>query len=147
MQLEMNQLQKRKVFEPINPSDLTYEERKKAMESLIFLTEKKIGILKACNCANGIIQRNYITKDDASSPIVSTDSVLITSAIRVRQKKENPPLTANVPNAFVQIEIPKTTKGERVIMKIKGILAKMLCEIAPNTYLPFVTYENNQHTI
>ena len=32
-------------------------------------------------------------------------------------------------------------------MKIKGILAKMLCKIAPNTYLPFVTYNNNRHVI
>ena len=107
--------------------------------------EKKNRILTAPTCANGSIQRNYIAKDDASSTTVSTDSVLLTSMIEARQKRDI--LTADVPNAFVQMEIPKTTKGERVIMKIKGILAKILCKIAPNTYLPFVTYENNQHTI
>ena len=113
MQLGMNLLHMRKVFEPINPSDLTYEERKKAMESLIFLTEKKNRILKARTCANGSIKRNYIAKDDASSPTVSTDSVLITKAIEARQKRDIP--TADVPNAFVQTEIPKPKKGEWVI--------------------------------
>jgi hypothetical protein len=38
---EMNQLHERAVFEPINIDDLTPIEKKQAIESLIFLTEKR----------------------------------------------------------------------------------------------------------
>ena len=96
-------------------------------------------------CTIGSIRRNYIAKDDASSPTVSTDSVLITNVIEARQKRDI--ITSDIPNAFALTEIPKTTKGERGIMKIKCILAKILCKIAPNAYLPFITYDNNCHTI
>ena len=79
MQSEMNQLHKRKVFEAINPSDLTYKGKKGPWRAETeFLT-----------CANGSIQRNYIAKDGASSPTVSTDSVLITSVIEARQIRDS----------------------------------------------------------
>jgi hypothetical protein len=46
-QKEMKQLQDRIVFEPILNSEMTSSERKRAMESLIFLTEKRDGTVKA----------------------------------------------------------------------------------------------------
>ena len=52
---EMDQLDKRTVFDPIKVEDLTPEEKKRAMESLIFLAEKRDGRLKARSCANGSI--------------------------------------------------------------------------------------------
>ena len=52
-------------------------------------------------------------------------------------------MPADVSNVFVQTEIPGKLKGERMIIKIIGILAQILCEIAPETYLPFIVYENN----
>ena len=57
---EMKQLHDRVVFEPIAVSDLTREEHKKAMESLIFITEKRDGTIKARMCANGSTQQEYI---------------------------------------------------------------------------------------
>ena len=39
---EMKQLHDRVCFKPINPDEMTSQERRKAMESLIFLTEKKM---------------------------------------------------------------------------------------------------------
>ena len=54
---EMKQLHNRVCFRPINPTEMTADERKKAMESLIFLTEKKDGRLKARTVANGSVQR------------------------------------------------------------------------------------------
>jgi hypothetical protein len=44
---EMKQLQDRVVFIPIFIEQLTHIERKQALESLIFLTEKKDGKIKA----------------------------------------------------------------------------------------------------
>ena len=58
------------------------------MDSLIFLTKKKNGILKAQVCANGSIQRDYISKEEAISPTAATESVLITATIDARQKRD-----------------------------------------------------------
>ena len=53
---ELSQLHNRNVFEPIYPSQLTKLEKDKAMNSLIFLTEKKDRTIKARACANGSSQ-------------------------------------------------------------------------------------------
>ena len=50
---EMNQLYNRIVFEPVMLQDLKQEEINKAMESLIFLAEKRDGIIKGRMHANG----------------------------------------------------------------------------------------------
>jgi len=64
---EMKQLHDRAVFEPIRLEDMTQLERKRALESLIFLVEKRDGRVKARTCANGTTQREYITREEASS--------------------------------------------------------------------------------
>jgi hypothetical protein len=57
---EMKQLNDREVFEPINVSQLSAIEKKRALESLIFLVEKKDKTIKGRTCANGSTQRKYV---------------------------------------------------------------------------------------
>ena len=54
---EVNQLHKRKCFMPIDVNKLSDENQRKALESLIFLTEKRDGQIKGGACANGSKQR------------------------------------------------------------------------------------------
>ena len=54
---ELSQVHECGVFELIRIEEMTISERKRAMESLIFLTEKKDGQIKTCFCANGSTQR------------------------------------------------------------------------------------------
>ena len=70
---ELLQLSKRKVFTPIHREDITKEEMKKSMESLMFLTEKRNGTVKARACANGSAQREYAMRDKAASPTVISE--------------------------------------------------------------------------
>jgi wyosine [tRNA(Phe)-imidazoG37] synthetase (radical SAM superfamily) len=49
---EMKQLHNHVVFIPLLVEELTQIEKRRAMESLIFLTEKKDGRIKARTCAN-----------------------------------------------------------------------------------------------
>ena len=88
------------------------------------------------------MQRDHVLKDEASCPTASTDSILIASTIDARQRRDI--LTVDVPNAFVQTEMPQKDKGEIVIMKIKGIFVKILCEIGPESYMKFITFKNNK---
>jgi hypothetical protein len=95
------------------------------MESLIFLTEKRDGTIKGRACANGSIQRNYIDKDDAASPTVGTEAILITGVIDAKEKRDV--MTADIPNAFVQTEVDPD--DGIILMKIRGAMVDYLLEI------------------
>jgi hypothetical protein len=137
---EMKQLNDRVVFKPIHIKDMTMLERKRAMESLIFLAEKRDGTIKARTCANGSTQRAYIAREEATSPTAATDAILITGVIDAKQKRDV--MTLDVPNAFVQTPIPKS--GDKIIMKIRGSLVDILLEICPGVYDEYVIYEGKQ---
>ena len=117
------------------------------MESLIFLTEKRDLSVKARMCANGSTQREYMEHDDASSPTVMCESILITAGIDAKQHRDV--MTCDIPNAFVQTDIPKKKleQGKRIIMKIRGALVDILVEMNPEKYSPHVTKENGRSVI
>jgi hypothetical protein len=81
----MKQLNDRVCFVPISKSELNKMEKKRALESLIFLTEKRDGSMKARHCANGSTQRDYMEREEVSSPTVSTESTMLTSVIEAKE--------------------------------------------------------------
>jgi Reverse transcriptase (RNA-dependent DNA polymerase) len=140
---EMRQLHERTVFKPINIHELTHQEKKRAIDSLIFLVQKDDGRIKARTCANGSVQRDYIDKDEASSPTALTEAIMMTAAIEADENRDV--MTADIPNAFVQTEMEN--KAERIMMKIKGPLAEMLVTIEPEIYSAYIIEEDNQKVI
>ena len=54
-------------------------------------------------------------------------------------------MTNDAPNAFIQAHVPEGK--ERIIMKITGVLVDMLVEIAPETYGPYVVFENGKKVL
>lgn len=135
---EIKQLHERTAFKPIHVATMTPQERKKAMESLIFLVEKKNGSVKARTCADGSVQRIYTSKQDTASPTVLTESILLTAITEAREKRDV--MTVDIPNAFIQTDIETE---ERIVMKIRGDLVTMLVELDPETYQDFVVYDRN----
>ena len=109
------------------------------MESLIFLTEKKNGTIKAQTCANGSTQREYTGQDKAASPTALTESHLITAVIDAKQGRDV--MMANILNAFVQTDMTNKSNNEKTIMKIRGTLVDMLVDIDPMIYQDYVLYE------
>ena len=142
---ELLQLNKRMVFTPIHREDITKEEMKKSMDSLMFLTEKRDGTIKARACANGSVQRKYLLREMAASPTVISESVIITSCIEAKESRDI--MTCDIPNAFVQTEIKKQEIGERIIMKIRGILLDILVEMDPEKYSEYVVVEDGRRTV
>ena len=80
VQKELSQIHQMDTYEPVHKSDLTFEDRKKALASLMFITEKRNGDTKARTVADGTNQRTYdgYDKSDDSSPAVATDSIFLT---------------------------------------------------------------------
>ena len=72
VQKELTQIHKMDTYKPVHKSDLTFEDRKKAIASLMFITEKRNGDIKARKVADGSKQRTYdgYEKSDGSSPTV-----------------------------------------------------------------------------
>ena len=135
---EMKQIHDRVVFRPIRIDNMSETERKHAMESLMFLVQKKWGRIKARTCANGSTQRQYITKDEATNPTVSHEATIIKGVIEAKQRCDI--MTADIPNAFVQTDIDQS--DEKIIMNIGGELVDILVEVSPEIYSNYVVQKN-----
>jgi hypothetical protein len=99
---ELDQFNKNKVFEPKHAYDLSEEDRKKALSSLIFFKEKKNGTIKARSCANGSVQREHVAKEEAAASTIGLDSVFITSTIDAKESRRV--VTINIPGAFLHAD-------------------------------------------
>jgi hypothetical protein len=73
----MTKLHDRAVFKPLDISALSFDERE-TMRSLIFLTEKRDGTIKARACATGSNQRSRIEREETASPTAQVESILLT---------------------------------------------------------------------
>jgi hypothetical protein len=105
------------------------------LESRIFLKQKRDGKIKGRTVASGNTQREFISKEDASSPTVATESVLLSCIIGT---EEEPDVTVvDIPNAFVQT--PVENEKDMAFIKIQGILLDILVEIAPDVYKSYVS--------
>ena len=99
----------------------------RALSLLLFLKEKQTGKIKGRACINGAPQRDYITKEEAASPTVSTELTFITAAIVVKEKRKV--RCYDIPSAF-----EKTDVDEDVLMVLRGELANMMVQIVPQIY-------------
>jgi hypothetical protein len=88
-----------------------------ALSSLLFLKEKQTGDIKGRACINGVPQQAYITKEEAASPTISTESTFITASIVASKRRVV--RCYDVPSAFLNTDI-----DEDVIMVLKGKLER-----------------------
>ena len=109
------------------------------MESLIFLMDKPDGIIKGKACANESIKKYCMSKEEVSSPTVALESIM-TAIINAHEEREV--VIVDFPNAFIQTKNTKGMGYQRDIMKIRGKLAHILVNIAPELYGHYITYEN-----
>ena len=84
---ELQQIHDFGTYIPQDAKELSRTERLKALLALMFIVEKRNGDIKARKCAVGSKQQIFpgYVKSEWDSPTVSTDSVIITSAIEANQ--------------------------------------------------------------
>ncbi len=104
----------------------------KALSSLLFLKEKRMGKVKGRACIDGAPQHAYIPKEEAALPTVSTESTFITAAIAASKRRKV--RCYNIPSAFVNTDV-----DEDVLMVLKQELAEMMVQIAPQVCRKYVT--------
>jgi hypothetical protein len=100
----------------------------------MFLKQKRDEKIKGRTVAGGNRQWDYISKEDASSPMVATESVLLSCIIDAEEEQDF--AVVDIPNAFVQTRVENEKDME--FIKIRGILVDILVEIAPDVYKSYV---------
>ena len=143
---EVDQLDKRGAFHPVDPKKCTPTELEKAQTTLMFVTEKRDGTIKARAVYNGKPTRVWQNKDDVRSPTVSLEGLMLSLCIDAKEGRDV--MTLDVPNAFIQADMPQPTDGsDRVIMKVEGTLAELLVDLDPEKYGPYLAYEKGRPII
>ena len=85
--------------------------------------------------AGGNKQRDCISKEDASSPTIATEAVLLSWIIDAEEERDV--AVIDILNAFIQTRVKD--EKDMVFIKIHGFLVDILVEIAPDVYKLNVT--------
>jgi hypothetical protein len=107
------------------------------LESHIFVKKKRSGEVTARKVAGGNKQCDFTDKEDASSPTVTQDSVVLTCTIDAKENQDV--VTINIPNTFIQ-RVVEDSK-DRVIIQIQGLMVDILEKIEPHVYGPYMTFD------
>jgi hypothetical protein len=137
---ELEQMHNMSVFTPVHKESLSAEERKKAVSSLMFLKEKRDESIKARFCADGRKQRGDWTKQDTTSPTVATESVFLTAVIEAHEGRDVG--CFDIPGAFLHADC-----DENITMILKGRLAELMVQVAPNLYRKYITVDKKNTAI
>ena len=137
---EMRQLHDRDVMKPVYKKNLTQEQRKEALAYLMFLKRKRCGKIKGRGCADGRKQRAYITKEDSTAPMVSTEAVFLTAVIDAMEGRNV--VVLDVPGAFMQAKI-----DELVHVSFTGAMVTLLLEIDHEMYKDYVVVEKGERVM
>ncbi|KAI2502074.1 Reverse transcriptase (RNA-dependent DNA polymerase) [Fragilaria crotonensis] len=131
---EFSQFEDLNVYEPLDPNNLTKEQKEGALRAIPTIKEKRCGKLKGRTVADGRKQKSLYDKSETASPTVATDSLMISVGIDAHEQRDVG--TSDIAGAYL-----KAYMKDYVIMKFTGISVDILCEMNPK-YIPFVTIEN-----
>jgi hypothetical protein len=123
------------MFKPKHWRELIQVQRQTVLESHMFLKQKHDGDIKGRTVSGGNKQRDYISKEDASSPTAATEAVLFSFIIDAEEGRDM--AVVDVPNAFVQTRVEN--EKDMDFLKIHGVLVDILVKIAPDVYKSYVS--------
>ena len=135
---ELQQLHHRDTFEPVDPKMMTSEDFHEALESHLFLKQKCDDSIKGRMVTDGSKQRTSIVKEDATSPTVALESVLLMAMIDAAEGRDV--ATIDIPNAFVQTRLDDDSN--KVLMRLRSKLAELMVEVAPEIYSKYVSVDS-----
>ena len=101
----------------------------------MFLKQKRDVKIKGQTVEGGNKQRDFISKEEASSPTVATETVMLTVLIEAQDNRYV--AVINIPNAFIQTKIED--KKYMVAIRVRGDLVQELLDISPKVYKPYFT--------
>jgi hypothetical protein len=136
---EFCQLHDKSVFEGIHASDLTYQQRQTALRAVNLIKEKRSGKIKGRTCANGKPQRKLFTKEETTSPTISTDALMLSILIDAKERRDV--AVADVEGAYLHADMDVFT-----VLKLVGVDVDIMCNV-DSKYKKFVVIENGQRVL
>jgi hypothetical protein len=98
----------RNIFVPKYWEEFIPKQKRNILESFIFVQEKTSGVDKGRLAINRAMQRGHVTKDEASSPTAFTDSIILTSIVDAKERRDV--AIVDILNAFAQMVITDAEK-------------------------------------
>lgn len=125
---------------PLRP-EYSDQGRKSQSTVVIYCPEgKSRGEVKGCTCVSGSPQQEYIRQEDAASPTVATNSVLLTGTVDAHQGQDY--AFIDLPETFLHI-----ITDEMIIMTLQRELCKLMCLISPRLYHKYVCKDKRGRSV
>jgi hypothetical protein len=121
----------------LKPSEINKNIKYEALNYLMFLKRKRCGKVKARGCADGRPQREYISKDESSSPTTTIYALMTSCLMDVIEGRKV--ATCDIPGAFLQADWPAE---QDCYLKFEGAMVSMICNIDPK-YKQNIVYNKN----
>ena len=134
---ELRQLDYMQVIKPKYRTDLSADDRHKALNYLMYLKQKRCGRIKARGCADRRKQRVYKGKDETSSLTVSTEALFLSCVIDAQEGCNV--VTVDIPGAFMHSEM-----DEVLHLRLDGPMAELLCKVDEKKYRQYMYYEKKK---
>src|SRR5210317_806957 len=110
---ELEQLVQRNCWDPIHVEEMNNLERKRAQDAMMLLAEKNTGEIKGRCVYKGNGTREWLSREDTSSPTASLEAIMTTCVIDAHEGRDV--MSTDLPNAFIQTPMDEDS---RVMMKI-----------------------------
>ena len=117
---------------------MTSEDFHEALELHLFLKQKCNDSIKERMVTDGSKQHTSISKEDATSPTVALESVLLMAMIDAAEGWDV--TTIDILNAFIQTKLDDNSN--KVLMRLCSKLAKLMVEVAPEIYSKYVSVDS-----
>ena len=137
---EFTKLHSMDTFIPTMKEKMTKDQRKEALWKIMFLKHKRDNTLRGQTCADGSTQRGKYKKEEAESPTVALESVMLTAVIETYEHRDV--VVVDIPSAYLYTEMDCL-----VHMRLTGKLVEILVAPAPKMYRPYVTYGRKNETV
>jgi hypothetical protein len=134
---ELQQLHDRGVLEPKEPTELSREEKRAALQYLMFLKKKRCRRIKGRGCADDRKQRATTAKEEASLPTASIESLMLSCVIDAAENRDV--ATVDIPGAFMQAEMDNL-----VHMCLEGKMAELHVRIDPKLYRKYIWLDSGK---
>jgi hypothetical protein len=141
-QMDQGPMPGKPVFGPQDPTLLTPLQKKKTLEAVNLIKEKRCGTIKGRSCAGGSKQRKYLKSDESTySPTCSTEALMTTLVIDATEKRDI--AICDIPGAYLQTALPP---DKEIHMRLRGQFVDIMCEVNP-VYKKFITYEHGKKVL
>ena len=134
---ELHKIHDMNTYNPMDASKISYQYIKDDMASMLFITDKRNGDVKARKVEIGRKQRMYYRydKSNGSSPTVKTDSVFLTGVVDAHERRAVAVL--GIQNSFLHAE-----NDEYDLMLLRGNTSELLVKVDPSLYRKYVITVN-----